>query len=117
MCIFVSWYTVTIRLVGQSSYHQGRVEIYVNGEWGTVCDHGWDNADARVVCRQLGFGSSGTAYRSAGYGQGSGPIWMSNVSCIGTESDLFDCGHFDMTIGDCTHSNDAGIYCSNSNRR
>ena len=104
-------------MVAHSSYHQGIVEIYLNGEWGTVCDHGWDHTDARVVCRQLGFGSSGSAYKSAYYGQGTGRIWLSNISCIGIESDLFDCGHFDTTFGDCTHSNDAGVYCSSSNRR
>ena len=101
-------------MVGQGS-HYGRVEVYYNGEWGTVCDHGWDNADARVVCKQLGFGSSGRAYKSAYYGQGTGPIWLSNVSCVGTESDLSDCSHFGAS--NCTHSADAGAYCYNSYRR
>ena len=96
--------------------YKGRVEVYYNGEWGTVCDHGWDNADARVVCRQLGFGSSGSAYKSAYYGRGAGPIWLSNISCIGIESNLAECHYFDV-IGDCTHSNDAGVSCSNSYRR
>ena len=103
-------------MVGHRSIYQGRIEVYYNGKWGTVCDYGWDNADAGVVCRQLGFGSSGRALKSATYGQGSGPILLSNVSCIGVESSLADCDHFGVIVGDCTHSNDAGVSCRNSYR-
>ena len=44
-----------LRLVGGRTSNEGRVEICINGVWGTVCHSGWSSNDARVVCRQLGF--------------------------------------------------------------
>ena len=106
-----------IRLVGGSSYNEGRVEVNYNGEWGTVCDDGWDDTDAGVVCRQLGFGSSGTAIGSAGFGQGSGSIWLDSVTGTGSESTLADCGHLGVGIvGNCSHSEDAGVRCSEDSK-
>ena len=87
------------------------MEVYYNYQWGTVCDDGWDDTDAGVVCRQLGFG---TANESAGFGQGSGPIWLSNVTCTGSESTLASCGHHGVGITSyCYHSEDIGVRCSN----
>ena len=104
---------ITLRLVGGSSYNEGRVEIYYNYRWGTVCDDGWDDTDAGVVCRQLGFGSSGRAIGSAGFGQGSGSIWLSVVTCTGTESTLASCGHLGVGITfNCSHHEDAGVKCT-----
>ena len=93
------------------------MEVYYNGEWGTVCDSGWDSIDAGVVCRQLGFGSSGLSYSSTYFGQGSGPIWLQSVTCIGTENTLAECGHYginDYVMRYCGHHQDAGVRCTGS---
>ena len=88
------------------------MEVNYNGEWGTVCDDGWDNTDARVVCRQLGF-LYGTAIGSAGFGQGSGSILLDDVACTGSESTLASCGHLGVGVTrSCYHYEDAGVRCS-----
>jgi len=88
------------------------VEVYYNGQWGTVCDDGWSSIDAQVVCRQLGFGSLGTALRSAFFGQGSGPILLDSVLCTGNELTLFSCIHLGFGVTrNCSHSKDAGVRC------
>ena len=112
-----SFYTVPIRLAGRNSHYYGRVEVYYNGEWGTVCDDGWGHADATVVCRQLGFYSSVRAYGSAYYGKGKGPIWLSKLSCVGNEPNLFDCAQSRVTKKNCTHSDDASVICYGTRRK
>ena len=114
-----------IRLVGGSSYNEGRVEVNYNGEWGTVCDDRWDDTDAGVVCRQLGLGSLGAAIRlskaatgSGGFGQGSGLIWLDRVQCTGNELTLARCGHLGVGItSNCSHSKDAAARCSGDGKK
>ena len=124
-----------VRLVGGDSNNEGRVEYCSGGVWGTVCDNTWDATDAAVVCRQLGYATTGTCIRScytyinfsvfitvvyvytgltplynANFGQGAGPVIINSVVCIGNETNINDCTL--ITPSFCSHSNDAGVRCS-----
>lgn len=90
----------------------GRVEVCVNGIWGTVCDDSWDIHDADVVCRQLGFSNASSAPREAQYGEGVDPIWMEETGCQGGEASLFNCTHSGWGIHNCVHSEDASVVCN-----
>ena len=85
------------------------------GIWGTICDSDWDNTDATVLCRELGHGI-GTATGQAQFGSGSGPVWLSQVGCVGNESKLSHCEHNGAgNVGSCSHEQDAGVICNFAN--
>lgn len=91
----------------------GRVHIFLEGEWGTICDDNFGDMDAAIICRQLGF-VAGTARVGGTYGKGKGPIWMNNLDCEGTEDNVMECAKNFRWNGEwgCTHQEDAGVACS-----
>ena len=107
--------TTPIRLVGGHNDHEGRVEVLINGNWGTVCDDGWSIHAGNVVCRMLGLGPASSAPTSAAFGSGTGDIFFDGLSCLGTEEDLSECRHHVHGDHDCSHSEDAGVICEPGN--
>ncbi|XP_021378643.1 deleted in malignant brain tumors 1 protein-like [Mizuhopecten yessoensis] len=90
----------------------GRVSIY-HGGWGTICDDMFGVEEARVICRMLGYKLVvAEAFSSAHFGQGSGTILMDSLRCTGNETDIADCQFDGWGKNDCSHSEDAGVQCS-----
>ena len=75
-----------IRLVGGLA-HQGRLEVYHDNQWGTVCDDNWSHDDAAVVCSELGL-SGGLPFKFAQFGEGCGNIWMTETMCRRVHDDV-----------------------------
>ncbi|XP_048855598.1 lysyl oxidase homolog 3B-like [Brienomyrus brachyistius] len=100
------------RLAGYPRKHnEGRVEIFYQGEWGTICDDDFSLANAHVLCRHLGFTSAIGWTHSAKYGKGIGKIWLDNVQCVGSEKSIDLCKSRGWGNSDCTHDEDAGVVC------
>jgi len=102
---------VTPRLAGGKSPREGRLEVQYNSAWGTVCDNDFNNDAARVVCYMLGYGHGGYVIGNR-YGAGSGPIWLDDVQCSGTETTIADCRHRSWGSHDCEHHQDVSVLCS-----
>lgn len=89
------------------------MEVYYNGQWGTVCDNDWDDNDATVICRNLGLSEYGNAVCCGGFGQGIDQIWLDKVACTGSEESILGCGSPGWGVVTlCSHTEDAGVRCS-----
>ena len=106
---------------------EGRVEIFWNGTWGTISDTDWGTSEAQVVCKQLGLPSNSkeyfvnkslttlfifadaVPYSCCSYGQGSGIISITSVTCSGSETSIIGCLFY--TLVSSSHENDVGVKC------
>ncbi|RUS70459.1 hypothetical protein EGW08_021778, partial [Elysia chlorotica] len=97
--------------IGDNGTTTGRVEVKVSGveEWGTVCDDQWDDLDATVVCKYLGFDGGMATFD--GHEDGNGKILLDNVQCVGNETSLSECLHIGINSHNCDHTEDAGVAC------
>uniref|UniRef100_A0A8C8YUD8 Macrophage scavenger receptor 1 n=1 Tax=Prolemur simus TaxID=1328070 RepID=A0A8C8YUD8_PROSS len=102
----------TVRLVDGGGPHEGRVEIFHDGQWGTICDDRWEVRVGQVVCRSLGYQGVQSVHKEAYFGQGTGPIWLNEVFCFGRESSIEQCKIRQWGVRACTHAEDAGVTCT-----
>ncbi|KAL7990344.1 hypothetical protein Chor_013774 [Crotalus horridus] len=101
----------SLRLVGGKKDFEGRVEIYHDGYWGTICDDQWDDKDAEVVCRYLDLSATAvTVYRP--YSETwLVPLHLHNVECSGTEHTLGECTIHQSGQHNCWKKKSARVMC------
>ena len=121
LCLSLSTYVAmipsgSIRLVDGANRSEGRVEVFLNGQWGTICDDLWSLNNAHVACRQLGFSSALAAFSGGQFPQGEGSIWLDNVNCTGREESLLQCSHNNIGVNNCGHGEDAGVTCNQTGK-
>ena len=101
-----------VRLVDGQVAYEGRVEVYYDHQWGTVCSDGWHYRDADVICKQLGHDRADRVhYRASQFGEGTGPIWLDEVYCPSSAESILECSHNGYGTHDCKHSEDVGVTC------
>lgn len=90
----------------------GIVQVYHNGQWGTICDTNWALQAAKVVCNELGYRTAIVANKKSFFATATGPIHLSNVTCTGIEDSILKCASNGWgNSGSCSHKDDAGVRC------
>jgi len=101
-----------VRLVNGPNNCSGRVEVLYSGQWGSVCDDGWDLLGATAVCRRLACGEALEAPHQAWFGQGSGPVFLTDMLYYGTEGSFQEHSGSGQGVHNCSHDEDAGVICT-----
>ncbi|XP_059188206.1 HHIP-like protein 1 [Centropristis striata] len=104
----------SVRLVSADGLSdRGRVEIFIRGEWGTVCDDLFTSKAGTVVCRQLGFTTALAVMKRAALGEAdrSVRILLDDVECEGEEGSLLECKRSRVGKHNCSHGEDVGVIC------
>ena len=110
------------------------MEACINGVWGSVCSSDWDDTDAFVTCKQLGYGDAGKtkvhrkffaymyalllthhtepiSYTNSEFGEGQGPIIFSNLGCEGWEKNIVQCYWSEYGSFSCSRDQLVGVFC------
>ena len=98
--------------------YAGQVIVYHQGVWSAVCDQGWDESDALVVCRELGYPGVAKATKGSFYGSTDKTNNIEMVSCYGNETRLGQCSYVTSAeLSGCRTGwdNEAGVICEAGN--
>nr|XP_014349420.1 PREDICTED: deleted in malignant brain tumors 1 protein-like [Latimeria chalumnae] len=99
----------SLRLVSTEGPCTGKIDVFSDGSWGSVCHDSQNVTTANVVCRQLGCGE---AMETEYLPRKSGSVWLDEAKCLGNESSLWECSLERRRERDCASGGVAGVFCS-----
>ncbi|XP_064608929.1 scavenger receptor cysteine-rich type 1 protein M160-like isoform X2 [Liolophura sinensis] len=102
---------VPIRLAGGADNTTGRLELFYDGQWGTVCRYYFSAKSAEVACRQLGLPYTDATLINSFGDPATSPIWLNYLKCKGGESHIIQCRHYPINTSDCDPRRDAFLQC------
>ncbi|XP_063960170.1 galectin-3-binding protein B-like [Lytechinus pictus] len=85
-----------------------------NSSWGTLCGRGWDLKEADVACRLLGFLGASDVLHNTAFGEGTGKVFLEDISCLGSVVTSMNCTFMSLEAVDCPHNLDVGVMCKGS---
>ena len=100
-----------IQLVDGDAPNAGRLEIYHDNSWGSVCRDEFDNIDGTVACQQLGYSRLKEHYWGNQTIPGTGMIWLDDINCSSSHVRLSQCQSRGWNVNDCRHSDDINLVC------
>ena len=101
-----------VRLVDGPFPNCGRVEVFYDGKWGTICDQNWVDEDSIVVCKQLGYEGALQTPEDFDFGSSGGPVWIGEITCSQSSSSLIECSHQGWGVHNCsTREYDVTVCC------
>lgn len=109
MFLFITDTGIKYRL---SDRWYGKLEINYDNEWGRVCNNNWDDNDASVVCKQLGYVDGRVEREHVDASQSPGYVRMDNVDCKGDERSVLECKHSGYWKPEKPQCNDAAVRCN-----
>ena len=108
-----------LRIIGGATHNEGRLEVYHDNEWGTICDDFFWRKDAKVACKQMGYMGAEAVLTDVAVAPDR-RFWLDDVNCIGNETKLTECfynnGRVDPQWGfaNCIPSEQVGVRCTAS---
>lgn len=115
--VFVLLLELKVTLREGSTSNQGRVELSVNGTWGTICDDHWGIKEGDVICRMLGYSEGAWGISCCGWYDDASTaleIWLDDVHCDGDEQSIAECRHGGWGNHNCKDSDAVGVVCKHT---